>query len=128
MVNWWVETGTLPQSEVKYLIIVIMKKKNIRPKNSIRFGIGLAWGGSRRGNSSTSLWTVVASLEDERPHWRWNNSLAYKKGPAVRNIGQWPQGRTSQLEGWKKTLDVCYIIYGKTLKERGWWRYLIFLK
>jgi hypothetical protein len=26
VVDWWVKSGTLPQSKVKYLIIVIMKK------------------------------------------------------------------------------------------------------
>jgi len=48
----------------------------MRLKKNFRFGIGLDRGGSRRGNGSTSLWTVVEFLKIERPHWRWNNSLA----------------------------------------------------
>jgi len=84
-------------------------------KINFRFGIGLDRGGSRRGNGSTSLWTVVEFLKIERPHWRWNNSLAIYL-PAVGNIGQWPQGRTSYLKGWKNTLDVCTYV-GKTLRN-----------
>jgi len=51
-------------------------EKTIKLKKSFCFGMGLSRGGSRRGNGSTSLWSVVEFLKDERPHRRWNNSLA----------------------------------------------------